>query len=242
MSTVEGDRFPISPRYEFGEDEWFGLDANPEGTISVPFEDHYAPYPDWTGFDENHDTTNTSRKAPTIMAGETTITVIGNLTNDTELRFTPVSREFGKTEGTPVANFTIASTPRTFDSASKEWKDGETLFLRASAWREMAENVAASLTKGSRVVASGRLKPRTYETKAGEKRTVIELEVDEIGLSLRYTAATPTRVPNDRQATPKSTSQNGHHADQVATDLGGYADDDPWFGKNASPAGTSPVS
>lgn len=90
----------------------------------------------------------------------------------------PVSREFEKTEGIPVANFTIASTP---------WTDGDTLFLRASVWREAAENVAASLTKGSRVVVSGRLKPRTYVTKAGEKPTVVELEVGEIGLSLRYT-------------------------------------------------------
>nr|WP_248761018.1 single-stranded DNA-binding protein [Pseudarthrobacter sp. SSS035] len=235
--TVEGERFQLSPRYQFGDDEWFGLDANPEGNINVPLVDHYLPYPEWTEYEDHDDTRNTSRKAPTIMAGETTITVIGNLTNDPELRFTTVSREFGKTEGTPVANFTIASTPRTFDSASKEWKDGDTLFIRASAWREMAENVAASLTKGSRVVVSGRLKPRTYETKAGEKRTVIELEVDEIGLSLRYTAATP-----NRPATPTPTSQNGHPTDQVATDLGGYADDDPWFGKIANPAGTSPVS
>ncbi|WP_228379671.1 single-stranded DNA-binding protein [Pseudarthrobacter enclensis] len=129
-----------------------------------------------------------TRGKGTIMAGETTITVIGNLTSDPELRFTPVSREFGKTEGTPVANFTIASTPRTFDAQAKKWKDGETLFLRSTVWREVAEHVAASLTKGSRVVASGRLKPRTYETKTGETRTVIEFEVDEIGLSLRYTA------------------------------------------------------
>ncbi|WP_454812739.1 single-stranded DNA-binding protein [Paenarthrobacter nitroguajacolicus] len=130
--------------------------------------------------------TTSARGKGIIMAGETTITVIGNLTSDPELRFTPVSREFGKTDGTPVANFTIASTPRTFDSASNEWKDGETLFLRASAWREMAENVAASLSKGSRVIVSGRLKSRSYETKEGEKRTVIELEVEEIGASLRY--------------------------------------------------------
>ncbi|MBD1540612.1 single-stranded DNA-binding protein [Arthrobacter sp. S13_S34] len=143
---------------------------------------------------QNEPTTHTenitsTRGKGTIMAGETTITVIGNLTSDPELRFTPVSREFGKTEGTPVANFTIASTPRTFDAQSSEWKDGETLFLRSMVWREAAEHVAASLIKGSRVVASGRLKPRTYETKAGEKRTVIEFEIDEIGLSLRYTAA-----------------------------------------------------
>src|SRR6476646_303235 len=120
------------------------------------------------------------------MAGETTITVIGNLTNDPELRFTP--------SGSAVANFTIASTPRTFERQSNEWKDGETLFLRASVWREAAENVAESLTKGMRVIVSGRLKSRSYETKEGEKRTVIELEVDEIGPSLRYANAKVNRT------------------------------------------------
>lgn len=120
------------------------------------------------------------------MAGETTITVIGNLTNDPELRFTP--------SGSAVANFTIASTPRTFDRQSNEWKDGETLFLRASVWREAAENVAESLTKGMRVIVSGRLKSRSYETKEGEKRTVIELEVDEIGPSLRSANAKVNRT------------------------------------------------
>jgi single-strand DNA-binding protein len=120
------------------------------------------------------------------MSGETTITVIGNLTNDPELRFTP--------SGSAVANFTIASTPRTFDKQANEWKDGEALFLRASIWREEAENVAESLTKGMRVIVSGRLKSRSYETKEGEKRTVIELEVDEIGPSLRYAAAKVTRT------------------------------------------------
>ncbi|GAC1451811.1 MAG: single-stranded DNA-binding protein [Pseudarthrobacter sp.] len=120
------------------------------------------------------------------MAGETTITVIGNLTNDPELRFTP--------SGSAVANFTIASTPRTFDRQSSEWKDGETLFLRAAVWREAAENVAESLTKGMRVIVSGRLKSRSYETKEGEKRTVIELEVDEIGPSLRYANAKVNRT------------------------------------------------
>jgi single-strand DNA-binding protein len=120
------------------------------------------------------------------MAGETTITVIGNLTNDPELRFTP--------SGSAVATFTIASTPRTFDRQSNEWKDGETLFLRASVWREAAENVAESLTKGMRVIVSGRLKSRSYETKEGEKRTVIELEVDEIGPSLRYANAKVNRT------------------------------------------------
>jgi single-strand DNA-binding protein len=120
------------------------------------------------------------------MAGETTITLIGNLTNDPELRFTP--------SGSAVANFTIASTPRTFDRNSNEWKDGETLFLRAAVWKEAAENVAESLTKGMRVIVQGRLKSRSYETKDGEKRTVIELEVDEIGPSLRSATAKVNRT------------------------------------------------
>lgn len=119
------------------------------------------------------------------MAGETIITVVGNLTADPELRYTQ--------NGLAVANFTIASTPRNFDRASSEWKDGEALFLRASVWREFAENVAGTLTKGMRVMATGRLKQRSYETKEGEKRTTIELEVDEIGPSLRYAKATVTR-------------------------------------------------
>lgn len=120
------------------------------------------------------------------MAGETVITVVGNLTSDPELRYTQ--------NGLAVANFTIASTPRNFDRASNEWKDGEALFLRASVWREFAEHVAGSLTKGSRVIATGRLKQRSYETKEGEKRTSIELEVDEIGPSLRYATAQVSRA------------------------------------------------
>jgi single-strand DNA-binding protein len=115
------------------------------------------------------------------VAGETIITVVGNLTADPELRYTQ--------NGLPVANFTIASTPRNFDRQANEWKDGEALFLRASVWREFAEHVAGSLTKGSRVIATGRLKQRSYETREGEKRTAIELEVDEIGPSLRYATA-----------------------------------------------------
>ena len=118
------------------------------------------------------------------MAGETIITVVGNLTSDPELRYTQ--------NGLAVANFTIASTPRTFDRQSNEFKDGEAL-LRASVWRDFAEHVAGSLTKGSRVIATGRLKQRSYETKEGEKRTSIELEVDEIGPSLRYATAQVTR-------------------------------------------------
>ena len=119
------------------------------------------------------------------MAGETIITVVGNLTADPELRYTQ--------NGLAVANFTIASTPRNFDRASNEWKDGEALFLRASVWRDFAEHVAGSLTKGSRVIVTGRLKQRSYETKEGEKRTSMELEVDEIGPSLRYATAQVTR-------------------------------------------------
>ncbi|MGP5264757.1 MULTISPECIES: single-stranded DNA-binding protein [Glutamicibacter] len=120
------------------------------------------------------------------MAGETVITVIGNLTADPELRFTP--------SGSAVANFTIASTPRTFDRDSNGWKDGEALFLRASVWRESAENVAETLTKGMRVIAQGRLRSRSYDTKEGERRTVMELEVDEIGPSLRFASAKVTRT------------------------------------------------
>jgi single-strand DNA-binding protein len=115
------------------------------------------------------------------MAGETVITVVGNLTADPELRFTP--------NGAAVANFTVASTPRTFDRQTNEWKDGDALFLRCAVWREVAENVAESLTRGSRVVVQGRLKQRSFETKEGEKRTVVELDVDEIGPSLRYATA-----------------------------------------------------
>lgn len=115
------------------------------------------------------------------MAGETVITVVGNLTADPELRFTPA--------GAAVANFTVASTPRTFDRNSNEWKDGDALFMRCNIWREAAENVAESLTRGARVVVTGRLRQRSYETREGEKRTVVELEVDEIGPSLRYATA-----------------------------------------------------
>jgi single-strand DNA-binding protein len=115
------------------------------------------------------------------MAGDTLITVVGNLTADPELRFTP--------SGAAVASFTIASTPRTFDKTSNEWKDGESLFLRCSAWRQLAENVAESLQRGARVVAQGRLKQRSFETKEGDKRTVIELDVDEVGPSLKNATA-----------------------------------------------------
>jgi len=158
------------------------------------------------------------------MAGETIITVVGNLTADPELRFTP--------NGAAVANFTIASTPRTFDKASNEWKDGETLFLRSSIWREAAENVAESLTKGTRVVAQGRLKARSYETKEGEKRTSYELDVDEIGPSLRYATAKVTRKPSN------GFGGGQQQAQQPAQSWGGAPNNDAanWGVPNQGPA------
>ncbi|HEX7739077.1 MAG TPA: single-stranded DNA-binding protein [Marmoricola sp.] len=120
------------------------------------------------------------------MAGETVITVVGNLVDDPELRFTP--------SGAAVANFRIASTPRTFDRQTNEWKDGDALFLSCSVWRQAAENVAESLTKGMRVVVQGRLRQRSYEDREGQRRTVVELEVDEVGPSLRYATAKVTRA------------------------------------------------
>lgn len=119
------------------------------------------------------------------MAGETSITLVGNLTADPELRFTPA--------GAPVANFTVASTPRTFDRQTSEWKDGDAMFLNCAVWRQAAENVAESLTKGMRVVVQGRLRSRSYETREGEKRTVFEVDVDEVGPSLKYASAKVTR-------------------------------------------------
>jgi len=154
------------------------------------------------------------------MAGETIITVVGNLTADPELRYTQ--------GGLPVANFTIASTPRNFDRQANEWKDGEALFLRASVWREFAEHVAGSLTKGSRVIATGRLKQRSYETKEGEKRTSIELEIDEIGPSLRYATAQVTRAAGGQSGGGQS--RGGQ--------VGGGQADAPWStpGTQAAPA------
>jgi len=163
------------------------------------------------------------------MAGETTLTVIGNLTNDPELRFTPA--------GAAVANFTVASTPRTFDRNSNEWKDGETLFLRASVWREAAENVAESLTKGMRVIVSGRLGSRSYEDKkTGEKRTVIELEVDEIGPSLKYANAKVNRTQrsgNGGNSQPAPAASNQPWAGNPSANTQGWgnggADSEPAF-------------
>lgn len=133
------------------------------------------------------------------MASETVITVVGNLTGDPELRYTQ--------SGVGVANFTIASTPKIFDKQSNEWKDGDALFLRASVWKEFAEHVAGSLTKGSRVIATGRLKQKSYETKEGEKRTSIELEIDEIGPSLRFATAQVTRAASSGGARGPSAPQ-----------------------------------
>ncbi|MGN7968999.1 single-stranded DNA-binding protein [Microbacterium sp. 22296] len=151
------------------------------------------------------------------MAGETIITVVGNLTADPELRYTQ--------NGLPVANFTIASTPRTFDRQANEWKDGDALFLRASVWREFAEHVAGSLTKGSRVIATGRLKQQSYQDKEGNNRTSIVLEVDEIGPSLRYATAQVTRA----------TGGTGSTGGQSGAPVG----DEPWATPGAAQAGAA---
>jgi single-strand DNA-binding protein len=159
------------------------------------------------------------------MAGETTITVIGNLTDDPELRFTP--------SGAAVAKFRIASTPRTLDRASGEWKDGEPLFLACSVWRQAAENVAESLQRGSRVIVSGRLRQRSYETREGEKRTVIELEVDEIGPSLRYATAKVQKMSRSSGGGGGFGSSGGGQQGGG----GGYASDDPWATATPAPSG-----
>jgi single-strand DNA-binding protein len=153
------------------------------------------------------------------MAGDTVITLIGNLTSDPELRWTP--------SGAAVATFTIASTPRTLDRQTQEWKDGEALFLRCSVWREAAENVAESLTRGSRVMAQGRLKQRSFETKEGEKRTVVELEVDEIGPSLRYATATVAKAARSGQGAGRAPG-GGAGAGEGRARTGRDGSPDPW--------------
>jgi single-strand DNA-binding protein len=164
------------------------------------------------------------------MAGDTVITVVGNLTADPELRFTP--------SGAAVANFTVASTPRTFDRQSNEWKDGEALFMRCNIWRDAAENVAESLTKGSRVIVSGRLKQRSYETREGEKRTVVELEVDEIGPSLRYATAKVNRASRGGGGGGGNAGSGGGGGNRGGggNSGGGAAaqNDDPWGSAPAS--------
>jgi single-strand DNA-binding protein len=157
------------------------------------------------------------------MAGETTITIIGNLTDDPELRFTP--------SGAAVAKFRVASTPRTLDRASGEWKDGEPLFLSCTVWRQAAENVAESLQRGARVIVSGRLRQRSYETKEGEKRTVFELEVDEIGPSLRYATAKVQKMS-------RSSGGGGYGSGGgQGGGGGGFASDDPWATATPAPTG-----
>ncbi|MEU4425123.1 single-stranded DNA-binding protein [Actinoplanes sp. NPDC024001] len=166
------------------------------------------------------------------MAGETTITVIGNLTDDPVLRFTP--------SGAAVANFRIASTPRTLDRQSGEWKDGEPLFLACNIWRDAAEHVAESLQRGARVIVQGRLRQRSYETKEGEKRTVIELEVDEIGPSLRYATAKVQKMSRSGGGGGGFGASGGGGNRQFSGggnrgggNSGGF-DDDPWA--SAAPA------
>jgi len=149
-----------------------------------------------------------------MAAGDTVITLVGNLVDDPELRFTP--------SGQAVANFRIASTPRFLDKATNEWKDGESLFLTCTVWRQAAENVAESLTRGMRVIVQGRLKQRSYETKEGEKRTVFEVDADEVGPSLRNASAKVTKAA-------RGSGGGGGYGG------GGSASDDPWA--SAPPAG-----
>jgi single-strand DNA-binding protein len=164
-----------------------------------------------------------------MAAGDTTITVIGNLTDDPELRFTP--------SGAAVAKFRVASTPRIMDRQTNEWKDGEPLFLSCTVWRQAAENVAESLQRGSRVIVSGRLKQRSYETREGEKRTVIELEVDEIGPSLRYATAKVQKMSRSGGGGGGGFGSGGGGGNQGG---GGGNFDDPWA--SAAPAGASASS
>jgi single-strand DNA-binding protein len=163
------------------------------------------------------------------MAGDTTITVIGNLTDDPELRFTP--------SGAAVAKFRVASTPRFMDRTSGEWKDGEPLFLACTVWRQAAEHVAESLQRGARVIVSGRLRQRSYETREGEKRTVIELEVDEIGPSLRYDTA---KVQKMSRSGGGGFGSSGGGGGGGGGQGGGGNFDDPWA--TASPAAASSSS
>ena len=170
------------------------------------------------------------------MANDTIITVAGNLTSDPEMRFTP--------NGAAVANFTIASTPRKFDRMANEFKDGETLFMRCSVWREAAENVAESLQRGTRVVAQGRLESRSYETKEGEKRTVMELAVDEIGPSLKKATAQVTKNAPKNGGGFGGNGGGGFGQQQS----GGYNSEhqptqqqsDPWAASNNFPADEAP--
>jgi single-strand DNA-binding protein len=173
------------------------------------------------------------------MAGETLITVVGNLTDDPELRFTP--------SGAAVANFRVASTPRTYNRQTNAWEDGDPLFLSCSVWRQAAENVAESLQRGARVVVTGRLKQRSYETREGEKRTVFELDVDEVGPSLRYATAKVTKTQRSGGGFGGGTPQGGGGTDPWATPAQGGSGQpgtqpaDPWSGGAApAPSGDEP--
>ncbi|RZU51041.1 single-strand binding protein [Krasilnikovia cinnamomea] len=165
------------------------------------------------------------------MAGDTTITVIGNLTDDPELRFTP--------SGAAVAKFRVASTPRFLDRASGEWKDGEPLFLACNIWRDAAEHVAESLQRGARVIVTGRLRQRSYETREGEKRTVIELEVDEIGPSLRYATAKVQKMARSGGGGGGFGASGGGGNRQQSNGGGGGGFDDPWATAAPAPAQAS---
>jgi single-strand DNA-binding protein len=158
------------------------------------------------------------------MAGETVITVVGNITDDPELRFTP--------SGAAVANFTVASTPRTMNRQTNEWEDGEPLFLRCSIWRQAAENVAESLQKGARVIVQGRLKARTWETREGEKRTSFEVDVDEIGPSLRWATAKVTKASRSGGG-----GGGGYGAPQQSSQPDPWATSGPQGGGSGGPAG-----
>ncbi|GAB3556408.1 single-strand DNA-binding protein [Actinopolyspora lacussalsi] len=154
------------------------------------------------------------------MAGETVTTVVGNLTADPELRFTP--------SGAAVANFTVASTPRFYDRQAGEWKDGEALFLRCNIWRQAAENVAETLTRGMRVVVQGRLRQRSFETKEGEKRTVVEMEVDEVGPSLRYATAKVNKISRGGGSGGGSGGEDPWSSAPPAGSGGGFSDEPPF--------------
>ncbi|TQM32724.1 single-stranded DNA-binding protein [Nocardia bhagyanarayanae] len=164
------------------------------------------------------------------MAGDTTITVIGNLTGDPELRYTP--------NGVAVTNFTVASTPRVFDRTINDWKDGEALFLRCSVWREAAENLAESLTRGARVIVSGRLKQRNWTTDDGQKRSTVELDVDEIGPSLRYATAKVHRTTKSPARSAKPATETEGSAQLVGAAVG--ASQDPWAGGSGWGTGDDP--
>lgn len=168
------------------------------------------------------------------MAGETILTIVGSLTADAELRFTP--------SGAAVANFTIASNSRYFDKQSGEWKDNDALFMRCSIWRQAAENVAESLTKGTRVIAQGRLVQRSFETREGEKRTIVELQVDEIGPSLKWATAKVNKVSRGQSSGDWGGGGGGFGSSgtggRTNDGSGGY--DDPWG--SAPPAGQGPAA